>query len=603
MKKIISFILCLSLIISMMPFFSLHIFAEEIEEKLPKFVYPTSSYSTFAETGIPYDAILDCFPETIEVKYENGAAYMKNIGGDTAQYIDHLNYQGHDGELVDGYWRFDVSREAYNAGGLVSIYKDSQAWHVQYKMSGERSIITLTSNTEGFTKRVSLYPVTGYGEQFVQVSYELYAGIAVTDSYEAGFLYEQTVALHEKDASIWAEYDSQGQVQVIDVFLYDTGKYTSLLPGKGWSEHNREYIPTKAPAGFENATPESLTKMLPTNIGCAHQWSNPLCDVPSICSLCKRQKGDPLGHKWVSGSEHDTCSTCNGILYRLPNIDIPTFEDRPVYSLDEVGLHVDAITSKFIPKINIKYENGIFMVPNIDKYRFRAFLPTDGYLRHKTENGWNLIEVSEEDLGKLELLFSADDDHLDYDFIYSHDGHLTSFEFEEEEIDKAIFFLFEEDIVEISYPKDKESSIKYIDTYKNGILTSQTVYDMDTKSRVYYNSELAVEKVRISIENKNFYLIPDKGWFLDKNGDEAVPTPEGYEDKDATYFAATYPHNIDFCIHSFEAQKCTKCGETIAADPDDNSNSTVMILIAGGVVLVVAAAVVVIVVVRKKKTA
>jgi hypothetical protein len=393
-------------------------------------------------------------------------------------------------------------------------------------------VISFTGYSGRKSRIIVLYPVEGYGDQFVDVIYDLLSGIRVSDTYKAGYLVEQAVEIHNNTSSYWANYDSQGEIKSIDIYRYDTGKYSIFLPGAGWSEENSQYIPTDAPAGYEDATLESLKALGPTDIGCKHQWEGPLCDAPAICALCMREKGAPTGHSWVSGSEYDTCSTCNGILYRFPKIDMPSFEGHPYINLDNTGIDIDAITSKLLQKVKTKYENGTFMIPNMDGYSLDARLKSKGYVDYLTENGWNLIKVAEEDLAALRLTFSKEEElgkySIWYNLTYDANGSLLSFSIFDRESDKSFLISLEENSVELSYYKEKEGTIEYTDVYKNGDLVSQLLYDNQRMIWVYYDSDLNVTKVRLWNKGRNVSLIPGKGWTVNETNGETVPAPEGY---------------------------------------------------------------------------
>ncbi len=605
MKKLFSLIVSVALIISLAALFSVHGYAEESGIVLPEFNYPTSSYSTFAETGIPYDKIISCFPEKLEIKYENGAMYVRDLGGDYAYFTDYLNYDGYDGVLADGYWKFEISKEAYNAGGNLSMYTDSRSWHAQYDLSGERGVVTLTTHYGRHSRSVMLYPTEGYGEQYVQVIYGLPAGFQVADTYEAGSLVEQSIDIRDNGTMFYARYDAEGKLKYIDVSNYDTGEDASYIPGNGWSESSGEYLPAKAPTGFENLTLEDMLAMGPTDIGCEHLLSEALCDVPPSCSRCKREKGEPLGHSWVSGTEYDTCSVCNGILYRISGLEMLSFESRPHLELAKAGFNSDAILSKLIKKLNTKYENGVFMIPNIDGYSIEA-RTSDDFFEHKTVKGWNLIEIAEDYLKDLKITFfsvqDAGEKHYDYTFIYKHDGTLVTADLYENKTSKAVTVMPEKNIIRLSYLKDKDGKVKYTDIYENGALKGQMLFDTEKFIEVYYNSDLNVEKVSIWVEKENLYFIPEKGWFSDEDCTKPIDAPTGYEDKDAKYFADTYPHSIDFCIHNWQqlkgAKECTKCAERIVTTPIG-----LIVGIAAGVILLAAAVAVSIFLMKKKKSA
>ena len=175
----------------------------------------------------------------------------------------------------------------------------------------------------------------------------------------------------------------------------------------------------------------------------------------------------------------------------------------------------------------------------------------------------------------------------------------------------------EENTVELSYPKENADYVEYTDVYRNGEIISQEVYDIEKFLRVYYDSDLNIEKVRIWRMGRYFNFIPGQEWTNDDG--ETIAAPEGYEDKDAAYFAETYAHCITFCIHSFELSEdgtyktCVKCQETVQIEKETESNGSdvtanstdtnddVIIIVIIGAVLLAAVAAIVIVVVKKKK--
>lgn len=50
-----------------------------------------------------------------------------------------------------------------------------------------------------------------------------------------------------------------------------------------------------------------------THVICFHEWSEPTCTEPSICSICGRTKGEALGHDWQEATctEAKTCQRCH----------------------------------------------------------------------------------------------------------------------------------------------------------------------------------------------------------------------------------------------------------------------------------------------------
>jgi len=382
-------------------------------------------------------------------------------------------------------------------------------------------------------------------------------------------LEKQRVALHRETNSMWAEYSADGILQNVEVYVVDSDQHAYFIPGKGWFENEYDETPVDAPDGFENVTEESLKALLPTDIGCEHQWSDPLCDVTSICSKCLRNKGEVLGHTWTSHKEYDICSTCNGILYHSPEAAMPSFNGRPELTLKKLGISIDKIAEKFPEKIITKYENGIFMVPNIDEYYFMARKNSGVYIYTHATNGWNRFEIEEEEVAQLQLRFDGGEDiggkGYEYTLYYNSEGSLVSVRLESEDPQRKIRIYFEENRVEVTYTNADNNTVEYIDTYLNGNLTSQTVYDNEERIDVYYDSDLKVEKVGAYIDNKTLYYVPNMGWFADRECTKGIATPQGYEEKDAEYFREAYPSNIDFCIHEWNTvhgrEECIKCGE------------------------------------------
>lgn len=600
MKKLVSFILCIVFISSVMTVLPINGSAEEAGLVLPEFDIPTFSFQTFAETKIPHEEILSAFPEIIEIKYENGAMYVKDPGAEEAYCVEDGEGNYYDGELVDGYWRFGITEEEYASDGYVSLISDRNGWQVEYGFDGNRGILHVSDN-ETIYKGIQFYPTEGYGEQYYQVIYELIVGLGITDNYEAGNLKEQTVALQNSTESIWAEYTPEGEIDHITVSVYETGEYAYYLPGNGWSENPSEYVPVNAPKGHENDTLETLLATVPTDIGCEHDWVEPDCDLPSLCSLCKRTKGEPEGHKWVSGKEYDTCTNCSGIRYGIGDVEIISpFVDRPYYELDDTGIDFDTILSGFPKKLDVRYENGILMFPHIESFEFYAYggdeMPSDG---------WNRVKVHEDDLEDVDINYTYLADNSGavvwYDLDYNHDGTLNYVNIYDENTERSVYINVVKNTVVFMYPTKGAEDIEYTDTYKNGVLVSQTVDDSEKGVKVYYDSDLNIEKVIVFVDGEYVRLTPETGWTVDEDEGSSIPAPEGYEDKGIGYFKETYPTNIDFCIHNWKeiknGKECVKCGEKVVPE----SNTVLIVTASVAAVAIAVAAIIVIVVIKKKK--
>jgi hypothetical protein len=616
MKRFLSLVLCAVLLLSVLTF---NVHAEGDKITVPDFNYPAKSYPTLKETGIPYDELFKLFPEKLETKYENGAIYIKDLGNEYAYYVDRLDYDGYEGVLVDGYWKFEASEEAYNSGGNVSMYTGTHSWHASYDVkTGERGVVSFDKLNSRNARIFSMYPEKGYGKEYVNVIYDLRPDIRVTDAYAEGVFVEQAVSKQKDDVSVHARYDNKGNVKWLSVSVYETDENVLYIPGKGWSESTYEYIPVKAPTGFENMTFEELKALVPTDITCEHQWSEVLCDSPSVCALCKREKGVPLGHEWVNnGTEYETCTTCKGIRYIFNEIKMPSFSRKPAYKLSDIGINMDDITLKLIKNISVEYEDGTLKVPNGKDYYFSIDVNGDFDFNENdylTQNGWNIITIAEDKLDKVELEFDKSGiggEKISNFLTYDANGALTYFTIYTPH--NSIGYDLKKNTVRVSYSVEGEN-ISYTDVYQNGIFQKREVYDEEEEIKICYDSDLKIEKVRIFDKGDYLCFIPDTGWKVDIDNGKAVPTPDGFEGKDAKYFSEKYPHGIDFCIHSFEntdaeyIKKCSKCGETVVEatptpNPEKNngtSNSSVTVIIVGALVLAFAVAAVIIIIKKKK---
>ena len=111
---------------------------------------------------------------------------------------------------------------------------------------------------------------------------------------------------------------------------------------------------------------------------------------------------------------------------------------------------------------------------------------------------------------------------------------------------------------------------------------------------------------------KNCYYLPDKGWSESDTEYKPIDPPEGYADKDISYFTALCPTTVDFCVHTWDSEntaaKCTKCGEQKHAVPiveaeKDEPQFTFVFIIIGVIAVLLCVAVVTIVIVKKKAKA
>ena len=63
-----------------------------------------------------------------------------------------------------------------------------------------------------------------------------------------------------------------------------------------------------------------------------HDWSEPTCEAPAICRVCKKEQGEPLGHDWTEPSctQGKVCKVCGEVKDAAPGHDwIPATYEAP----------------------------------------------------------------------------------------------------------------------------------------------------------------------------------------------------------------------------------------------------------------------------------
>ena len=601
MKKLLSAVICLSMLFSIVSLFPLCAHAEENGGGLPDFAYPMRSYKTFEETGLPYDEIISFFPETVELKHENGVLSIKNFGAYSVYVSFYSENDDVNGELKDGYWIFEVSADQLQHMSYISFNSEDGTWDASYDPDGSRDVVFF-SNLHSCS--IALYPSDGYGDRFVTVSYETADGLRVSDSYSDGVINSHIVTRRLEDSYIDTRYFTDGTVDEVFVTVYSTDEFVRFIPDMGWVNYVSEtasFVPTDAPTGYEDATLEDLIAQTMTDINCEHRWLEPLCDTPSECALCHRYDGAPAGHSWTSINGGKRCDKCDGILYDTPAVGkLPTVT-RPYYSFSELGIDVRSLIPKGFDKLHVKYENGILMFPCIEGSYFSA-IDNEGHgIFSKVLNGWNCIEIDENRIRRTSFIYDCEiEEELELVLEYNGDGMLTDYSIDDSERDITISAAVDGSKISVSY--DTVDKLSYDDTYKNGILDEQYVWNAKTRIGIEYDRDLNVNVVHAFTEEGFYHYFPGKGWSSDGYDYVAADTPEVFKDKDLQYFKEQCPTNVDFCIHSLKdvrwGTECTKCGEKNVTVP---VGFIVGISVSAAAVIILAA-VVTVIVIKKKKT-
>lgn len=203
--------------------------------------------------------------------------------------------------------------------------------------------------------------------------------------------------------------------------------------------------------------------------------------------------------------------------------------DSPSKTLEELNINMTAINAKFPAKMNMRYEGGKMLVPDIGADS--ATLYGNNGVNYKLEliDGYWTAETPEDISTKSNLLMNLD---------YPYRSQSTSWSASYEKGTRFYVNVYNnvDDVVVKINDSFKTVTVEYghgdnfyEDTYKNDKLETHCVSSLsENKSNVATydpNGELKYCEV------KDTYYIPDKGWSRIKSAYFACDPPAGYEGK------------------------------------------------------------------------
>ena len=267
------------------------------------------------------------------------------------------------------------------------------------------------------------------------------------------------------------------------------------------------------------------------------------------------------------------CSVCGESV--IPKYEFPT---KPYQTVEELNLPIDEIYAHFNRTLDVKYENGKYMIEDIYASFAEIFLGDP--LTY--ENGYWVIEMSEETYNKggIRINFSGKDGI--WQILYLDGEPERTIQISINNNEYVIKVYLDSLWLEIAYPIFDRFCMDY---YKNGVLETHKVnyyFANGDFFEVTYNSEKTVENVRVRStkeedDNKYYcYLSPDGEWYTNPyaSQDYLTTAPAGYEEVNVEYFTSLAPCIID-CIHESVSDAtcindayCLTCGEkTGESDP------------------------------------
>ncbi len=267
---------------------------------LPEFDFPDDTQINLSNYDLPIEEMKALFPETVEVKSENGAYYVKDIGAARADAFCYNGYERYDMTFDNGYWTVDLTEEELSGDILVTFYGE-EFWMMGY-LDGIRENF-LQISTSGNVQYIGIY----YSYDMVAMGYVTEDGRRVENEHKNDLLITHKVRFDVEGSSFsYAYYDINKNLSYVSVYTND---YYYLME-EGWSSSWGSYIACDAPAGFENYTLDDFATLVSHDIGCQHEWVAADCDTPKTCSKCEKTKGEALGHSWVA-ADCDTPKTCS----------------------------------------------------------------------------------------------------------------------------------------------------------------------------------------------------------------------------------------------------------------------------------------------------
>lgn len=266
---------------------------------LPEFDFPDDTQINLSNYELPIEEMKALFPETVEVKSENGAYYAKDIGAAQADVFCYNGYERYDMTFDNGYWTVDLTEEELSGSILVTFYGE-EFWMMGYR-DGTRGDY-LQISTSGNVQYIGIY----YSLDMVAMGYVTEDEKRIENEYKNGVLLNHKVGFDVEGSSFsHAYYDASKKLSYVSVY---TDNYYYLME-EGWSNNWSKYIACDAPAGFENYTLDDFNALVSPDFGCEHEWVAADCDTPKTCGECAKTKGEALGHSFAE-ADCDTPKTC-----------------------------------------------------------------------------------------------------------------------------------------------------------------------------------------------------------------------------------------------------------------------------------------------------
>ena len=519
-------------------------------------------YKTMDDMGIDFAAIDASFPKNIEVRYEGGKVYIKDIGaGSVSIYASDFC----DLELVDGYWTADIEGELqFIYVNSFEDYGEDRYWSATYHGDGTRDPYVVVNDS---TKGVYISFTSEYKNATVQYnSGDCY----YEDVYSRGVLDEHGVSNINDTDRVEAIYGVNGSLSYGKLY---TGTYYYYFPGQGWSSTWGEFTAGDTPEGYEDIDETYFTANKPSLICSAASGDDMLHDIMSTAycttlSACKNGCGYAAGtiehHDWQIVDGKKECSLCDAEFF-------PDFEfiDRAYNTVEESGFPYAEIKAIFPEVATVKYEDGKYMIKDVGADIAIAYTNID-YINIDLSlvDGWWICELDEEiynnESVKIFVCFEGELDGIYWNITYTNGKANSDLLLYSMRDDLSVLLRYNEyDWIAFRY---NVGDRQYLDEYKNGVLYTQegSLFVGEDHVYVVYLADGSFDSAQIYIDDEWYYYYPDKGW---ERGVEALLTPPaGFENADVAYFESILPTTINCAHETYGAadcenpERCLVCG-------------------------------------------
>ena len=545
--------------------------AEE-DNRIPiPYVHPVNgAYPDTTSFKLDLAALADTFPEQLEMISDGDILRVKDIGAGGAYYASDSFFE--DMQLVDGYWTVEApGREGFSYEIIQFEYlKPGEEldtnWLVSYVDGYMDPYIRLINNVT--ESEISVHPENNY----IDVGYyDDRTNTAYDDDYQDGVLIKHSTYRFIGDTRVTVSYGADKKLLYASVV---TGRTVYFLPEFGWSLESDEYVATAAPAGYENADADYFTNLLPPVFACIeHSWVDATCTSARHCTACNLTDGEPLYHNFgeLGTPERDICSRCGKGL--LPEFELPMGSFATV---SETGVPVDEIRNSFPATLDVKYENGKYMIKDFGaheaqaynnvEYNFKPAILVDGYWVFEEKEEY----VNSESASVVVVFYGANSEWM-INYVDGECSQTISINATDEP-ERSASVYFYDNYLDLYY---SVGDIDYVDYYTNGIFDEQIV-ELDYLNyfvMCYYNEHGSVKRVSIYDYSTStyIYLYPE-GWSSNSyeyNSEEVITPPADLAEKSINDFVAMMPTTVG-CTHDTytpetctDAAYCLTCGRII----------------------------------------